>query len=81
MKLKRVHAQLFHLVSIFILGLYVNEILVVVLLVNFFSVYLAITSQPEKIISTGFHEPVGSCNETEPLYTPIGLVRIQSFFF
>jgi hypothetical protein len=41
-----------------------------------FFIYLVFTSKPENNIVTGLHEPIGPCNETEPVQTPFKHVSI-----
>lgn len=38
---------------------------------------LAVQSQPEKILAVGLHEPIGDCNSTVPVHTPLGQVDSQ----
>ena len=52
-----------------------NPIAIGMLIHYSFYVYLVFTAKPRSIRATGFHQPVGSCNETMDVLTPTGNVR------
>jgi len=51
-----------------------NPIAIGMLIHYSFYVYLVFTAKPRSIRATGFHQPVGSCNETMDVLTPTGNV-------
>ncbi|XP_046568806.1 uncharacterized protein LOC124277179 [Haliotis rubra] len=51
----------------------ISEVFLCVLLHYGLYLYLVFTAMPEKIQSTGFHQPVGNCNTTLPVQTPFGM--------
>ncbi|KAL4239964.1 hypothetical protein ACF0H5_000760 [Mactra antiquata] len=51
---------------------FLDEIMTEVILHYTYFLYLVFTSKPENNVVVGLHEPVGPCNETEPVMTPMG---------
>ncbi|XP_062614663.1 uncharacterized protein LOC134276426 [Saccostrea cucullata] len=53
---------------------YFNEIILALVIHYSMYVFLVFTAKPEKQVSVGLHEPIGSCQETTPVYTAFGHV-------
>lgn len=53
---------------------FLDEIMTEVIIHYTYFIYLVYTSKPENNVVVGLHEPVGPCNETEPVQTPFGHV-------